>query len=350
MSVNSFRLFCHRLVHWEYWPFQVIYLPIYGLWLYYAIRSGSLFFFNAVNPSIKNGGFVMESKKKVYDLIPREYYPRTLLIEKKMSGHELDGLLLREQITYPLIVKPDVGLRGTAVKKIHSREELLHYNDLVDFHYLIQDFIDLPLEIGVFYIRYPNAIGGQITGIVSKEMVSVTGDGRSSIETLLTAIPRFHLQLKTLKKEHRQMSEIIPARGEKVMLMPYGSHSRGAKFTDVSHIINSGLTTVMDTVCTRIEGFYYGRLDIMYRSLPQLEGGEEFMIVELNGAKSEPTHIYDPRHSLLFAWKELARHITYMYKISRMNHKLQGVSYLDYRSGFRQLADHHRQLKKLAVI
>ncbi len=350
MSVNKFRLFYHKLIHWEYWPFQLIYVPIYPLWLYYAIRSRSLFFFNAVNPSIKNGGFVMESKKKVYDLIPQKYYPDTLLVEKVMSRSGLGSLLSAKQLTYPLIVKPDVGLRGSAVKKIHNLTELIEYNRLADFDYLIQDYIDLPNEIGVFYIRYPNAPGGKITGIVSKEMVSVTGDGASSIESLVKSNPRYQLKLKTLRKEHAQMSETIPARGEKVVLMPYGSHSRGAKFTDISHLINDRLTALMDSVCTRIDGFYYGRLDIMYQSLPQLEKGEEFLIVELNGAKSEPTHIYDPRHSLLFAWKELARHIAHMYRISRMNHKMQGVPYLDYRSGFRQLAEHQRQLKKLAVI
>jgi hypothetical protein len=47
----------------------------------------------------------------------------------------------------------------------------------------------------------------------------------------------------------------------------------------------------------------------------ELEQGINFSIVELNGAASEPTHIYDPKHSL-FCMEELARHITYMYEIS----------------------------------
>jgi hypothetical protein len=41
---------------------------------------------------------------------------------------------------------------------------------------------------------------------------------------------------------------------------------------------------------------------------------------------SEPTHIYDPKHSFFFAWKELARHITYMYEISVANEN--GIPYL----------------------
>jgi hypothetical protein len=69
--------------------------------------------------------------------------------------------------------------------------------------------------------------------------------------------------------------------------------------------------------------------------------------VELNGAKSEPTHIYDPEHSLLFAWKELARHITYMYQISKVNHARMGISFLDYRQGTREILAHFRHLQIL---
>jgi hypothetical protein len=38
----------------------------------------------------------------------------------------------------------------------------------------------------------------------------------------------------------------------------------------------------------------------MYNTVEELEQGINFSIVELNGAASEPTHIYDPKHSLFF--------------------------------------------------
>jgi hypothetical protein len=47
-------------------------------------------------------------------------------------------------------------------------------------------------------------------------------------------------------------------------------------------------------------------MDVMYNSFAELENGN-FFVVELNGAASEPTHIYDP--STLFFMEELARHI-----------------------------------------
>ena len=78
--MTKFKLFFHKLTHWEYWPYQVLYFPVYFQYLFYAIRTRSFFYFNASNPSIKNGGFFMESKKEIYDLIPQKYYPKTLLV------------------------------------------------------------------------------------------------------------------------------------------------------------------------------------------------------------------------------------------------------------------------------
>ncbi|MDI1306204.1 MAG: D-alanine--D-alanine ligase, partial [bacterium] len=61
------KLLFHKITHWEYWPFQIVYIPIYFLWAFYSLKAKSIFFFNAANPTIKNGGFMMESKKAIYD-------------------------------------------------------------------------------------------------------------------------------------------------------------------------------------------------------------------------------------------------------------------------------------------
>ena len=84
----------------------------------------------------------------------------------------------------------------------------------------------------------------------------------------------------------------------------------------------------------------------MYNSFEELERGENFLLVELNGASSEPTHIYDPKHSLFFAWKELARHIRYMFEISMLNHK-KGIPFLTKKVGFEQLKLDAEMKKKI---
>ena len=268
----------------------------------------------------------MESKKAIYNLIPQQYYPKTELVIEGTPLEETLKIILDSAIKYPFIAKPDVGLRGSAVKKIHNPDELQAYNIKANFDYLVQDLIPFENEIGIFYVRYPNEKTGRITGIVSKEFLIITGDGILTTEELIKENPRYELQLNVLKQEYgKKLLDILP-KGEKLNLVPYGNHARGAKFIDGSHWNSSKLTETVNEMCLQIPGFYFGRLDIMYNTWEELERGENFSVVELNGAASEPTHIYDPRHSLFFAWKELARHITYMYEISVLNHE-KGIPY-----------------------
>lgn len=340
------RLFLHKLFHWEYWPFQIVYIPIYFLWAYYALRARTIFFFNACDPTIKNGGFMMESKMEIYDLIPQKFYPETKLVKGKIPFNEVDVLLGSSKINYPFIAKPDIGLRGSAVKKIGNIDELKAYHEKADFDYLLQDLIPYGNEVGIFYVRFPHEKHGRITGIVAKEFLIVEGDGFSTIEELLKANPRYEFQLRALQKEYGNQLEAILAKGEKKNLVPYGNHARGAKFLDYSHLISPELTKVIDDMCVQIPEFYFGRMDLMYNTWEELERGENFLVVELNGAASEPTHIYDPKHSLFFAWKELARHIHYMFRISVANHK-RGFPYLSHKDGMEQYRLHLEQSNKI---
>jgi hypothetical protein len=72
-------------------------------------------------------------------------------------------------------------------------------------------------------------------------------------------------------------------------------------------------------------------MDVMYNSFCRIRKWKNFFVVRVNGAASEPTHIYDPKHSYFFRMEELARHITYMYEISVANNR-NGVPYLKHRA------------------
>jgi len=72
-------------------------------------------------------------------------------------------------------------------------------------------------------------------------------------------------------------------------------------------------------------------------------------IIEINGAGSEPTHMYDPRHSLFFAWKEIVRHWFILGKISRMNHR-KGHPYLTWKEGVQMFREDKDWSGKLAAM
>ena len=63
--MESLRLTWHRITHWEYWPFWVIYYPLFPVWAFFSLRARSFFFFNAANPTMENGGMAMESKNDI---------------------------------------------------------------------------------------------------------------------------------------------------------------------------------------------------------------------------------------------------------------------------------------------
>lgn len=288
----------------------------------------------------------MESKKQIYDLLPKEHYPKTILIRESTDLKKIVSTIVDNRVYFPFIAKPDIGLRGSGVKKIRNIYELGEYAKKANFDFLIQDLIPFKNEVGIFYVRHPHQKEGRITGIVSKEFLIVTGDGISTIEDLICKTPRFKLQLEALQEEYGSELHKVLKSGEMLNLVPFGNHARGAKFLDGSNLITPKLTAMINEVATKIPEFYFGRFDIMYNTFEELERGENFQIVELNGAASEPTHIYDPKHSVWFAWKELARHITYMYEISAENHKM-GVPYLNYKVGIREYRLHLVQNNKI---
>jgi hypothetical protein len=328
-----------KLFNWEYWPFELVYFPVFFYWLWLSAKAKSFFFFNTANPTIKNGGYLMESKFDIYQLIPNEYYPKTIFFPAASSTEMVYEMMKKKNLLFPVIAKPDIGMKGKGVKKIYDEKQLSHYIQGNNVNFLIQEFIPYENEAGIFYCRFPNQDKGFISGIVLKDFLSVTGDGFSTIKELIIENERSLLQLKPLLKEYNNKLDVILPEGEKMLLVPYGNHARGAKFTDGSHLTDKELTNAIHDVCSKIKGFYFGRLDIRYSSWDELKNGN-FSIIELNGAGSEPTHIYDPKHSIFFAWKEILRHLNILYKISQINHQELKLPYISFTEGLQLLKEH----------
>jgi len=334
-----------RLRHWEYWPFAIVYAPIFLYWLWLSLKARSLFFFSTSNPGITNSGFLLESKMQIYEGMPAGSYPMTLYCEKGSRMGDLGRRMAEKGLVYPMMAKPDIGQRGMGVELLTDECQLLRYVARSKVPFLLQEYIDYPMEAGIFYHRVPGQATGRITGIVGKELLAVTGDGHSTVEKLLARNDRYVLQLPALRRSLGGVLRSVPASGERLCLAPYGNHSRGAKFVDCGHRITPQLSAIVDDLCQRIPGFYFGRLDIRFRDWERLAAGEAFSVIELNGAGSEPTHIYDPKHSLFFAWREIRRHLDILYTVSRANVRLEGLVPMRFWQGVRMLRDYSRYEK-----
>lgn len=316
-------------------------------WIWFCIRSRSFFFFTASNPSITNGGLIGESKKEIHDILPRDLYPATLHFSLGTGPATVLGAVKEAGLSFPMIGKPDIGGKGRGVKILRNEQDVMDYAAmaLLDFH--IQQYVPYDKEVGIFYHRMPNEARGRITGIVSKEFLSMTGNGIDDLKTLLRKDRRGIMYLKSLEQMNREDLDKILAPGETRVVSPYGNHSRGSLFLDHSHLIDEQLTDVVDAFSRRIPGFYFGRFDIRYSSMETLKQGRDFSVIELNGAGAEPTHMYDPRHSLFFALKEIIRHWDILARISKMNHD-SGVPYPSFRDGVRIFTKDGEDSEKLA--
>jgi hypothetical protein len=291
----------------------------------------------------------MEPKSEIDLLIPKRYKPLTLFFTADTSFTKIKETIRDNNLQYPLVVKPDIGMQGKAVVKVNNEYELNNAITTFTVNFIVQPFIPYPKEVGIFYVRYPNDEYGKITGIVEKEFLSVTGDGISTIETLLYNTPRYILQIPVLKKLLGENINDILKKGEEKILVPYGNHVRGSLFLDSTYKNTKKIESVIDNACKAIDGFYFGRLDIRFNSFEELAENKNWSIIELNGAGSEPTHMYDPKHSLFFAWKEIIRHWRMLYKISMQN-KRKGFSFLKYKEGVAMFRENSEYVKKLNEI
>ena len=77
----------------------------------------------------------------------------------------------------------------------------------------------------------------------------------------------------------------------------------------------------MDEISQKLDRFFVGRYDIRYSSEDELRAGRGFQIIELNGAASEATSVYDPRNSLFAAYRTLFRQWELVFAIGDANRR-----------------------------
>jgi len=260
-----------KLCSWEYWPMWLVYFPASFYFMYLSIRARSFFFFSASNPSIETGGMFFESKWNIFKLLPKAYFPATILVNENDAVDLMLDNMKTAGISFPLIAKPDRGERGWCVKKIHSVNELAQYRQLMKVPFLLQSYIDYPVELSVFYYRHPDSNTGAVTSVTLKQLLTVTGNGYSTVEELIKQHDRAFLQYHNLKNSHAIDFDRILKMGEELVLVPYGNHVRGAMFVNYNHIIDEALVNVFDRISTQIEGFYFGRFDLRCTSIKERE-------------------------------------------------------------------------------
>lgn len=312
-----------RITRWEFWPPWMFYPPllVYIAWL--ALKHRSLSMLTAVNPGIPAGGFIGESKQQILERLgTSEFVVRSRLLE---AATPLEARLdaLREfcdahALDYPLVLKPDAGQRGSGVAIVRNFTEAREYLARIRVDCVVQEYAPGE-EYGVFYYRHPQAERGRIFSITRKVFPVVRGDGERDLETLILSDARAVAMAKFYLKANAERLHYVPRPGEGVQLVEIGNHCRGTIFLDGTPLVTPELEAAIERISRCFEGFYFGRYDIRAPSEHDLRAGVRLKVIELNGATSEATHIYDPRYSVFDGWRILREQWRILFDIAAAN-------------------------------
>ncbi len=299
----------------EFWPAWVFYTPVVFYWLWLSLKFRSFSLPLIVNPSIYLSGMVGESKSDILDqfggrarayMLPYRCFRRADLEE---DCRAVAAWLSEKAISYPCVVKPDQGCRGSGVSKIEGpeslREYLLHFP--VGRRFIIQAIAPYTAEAGIFYEKKPGAAKGAITSLTLKYLPYVIGDGEKTVRELIVADPRAKKLRGIYFARQQGRLEYVPKKDVCMPLIFSGSHCRGAIFRDGNEFTTAAMLDSLEQCLDNMPDFHYGRFDVKFKDLESLQRGEDFYILELNGASSEATHIWDARASLIDVYKTLFR-------------------------------------------
>jgi pimeloyl-ACP methyl ester carboxylesterase/membrane protein DedA with SNARE-associated domain len=298
-----------RKVRWEFWPRWVLYPPVvlYILWL--GLRYRHLWLFTAANPAMPGGGLAGESKAAILrgldggDLVARfDCIPAAVPPEERLRLFQ--AFRERYALDWPVVLKPDVGERGLGVTIVRNEPEAQRYLGQARGDVIAQEYVP-GLEFGVFYVRLPGQPAGRIFSVTEKRLPAVVGDGRSTLEDLILRDDRAVCQAPLHLRRLAPLLSRVPLAGERVQIVELGTHCRGAAFYDGGWIVTPALEEAIDRLSQRYDGFWFGRYDIRTPRVEDFRAGRNFKVLELNGASSEATHIYDPGNSLSYAYRVL---------------------------------------------
>jgi membrane protein DedA with SNARE-associated domain len=317
--------FVRRWAYWEFWPAWLFYVPVAAYYMSLAIRYRGFSVPTSANPGIATGGFIGESKYEILQQLQRadeDLVADAYLIEGSTTTERLLSLhrLCREhEIGLPFILKPDVGQRGNGVRLIRSMRAALEYLERISAPAIVQRYIVGPFEAGVFYYRFPDERCGHIFSITEKKFPTITGDGTHTVEELIRADSRAALMACTYLRRFDSRRNEVLAIGETLKLVETGNHAQGCIFQDGMHLHTDALERAIDEISQQLPGFFIGRYDIRYQSEEDFKRGRNFQIVELNGASSEATSIYDTRNSLFSAYRTLFHQWRLVFAIGAAN-------------------------------
>jgi membrane protein DedA with SNARE-associated domain len=327
-----------RLAAAEKIPPALFYLPLVVNWIALGIRHRSLTLPTCVNPAIPTGGMWGESKSDILADVTgdaRRYVADFVVLRRRTDPaalrYDVDAalaLLAANDLSFPLVAKPDVGWHGYGVRLIADTTALADYLG----HYpageqvILQRFVPHACEAAVLYARLPGEPCGRVLSLALRYFPHVVGDGHSTVRALIGRDSRarwraaLHLGRDPSHSGPDGVSlDRVPAPGEIVRIALIGNQRAGALYRDGRVYLTRALEQRIDAIARSMSEFHYGRFDLRFESLDRLGRGESFSIVEINGIGGEAIDAWDPNLDVREVYRRFADQQRILFMIGALN-------------------------------
>ncbi len=335
------RAVAWRWISHEFWPTWISYLLLAPTFVTQALRYRHPVIFTATNPGIAGaGGFIGERKSTIARALHATGAPLLPLALVRMHSDDNRRVARVERLLeqrpdlggYPVVLKPDRGERGRAVRVCRNIQDVREQVARVRADLVLQKFDASPHEVGLFWVRLrppgeadEHGHEGEIFAVTRKVFPTIVGDGRRTLRQLVLSDDRFRVQEPVFARRFGRAIDLVPPVGERVRMGIAGNHSQGCRFEDGADLITNELTGVIDGICRKFPdadgqpgGLDIGRFDIRYRDEDELKSGHGFSVIELNGSSAEATNVYDPTRTWWWAIEVMSKQWAHAYRLGAM--------------------------------
>lgn len=182
-------------------------------------------------------------------------------------------------------------------------------------NFILQRMVDVEGEAGVFFVRAPGECRGTIVSLTLKYFPHVVGNGTATLRELILGDPRagrvphlyldrFADELDLVLRQVRPIGSFFQART-----------ARGRSFATAMPGSRRPCVRGSTPLADEIGEFHFGRFDVRFADFEAFRRGEDFSIIEYNGAGAEATHIWDARTRLIDAWHTLCVQFLILFRL-----------------------------------
>ncbi|MCD8204237.1 MAG: alpha/beta fold hydrolase, partial [Coprobacillus sp.] len=288
-----------QITRHEFWPHFILCIPVAAQYLWLSLRYRSFTLFTLASTGLgKLGGFPGGSKLEPYRNFLRnsDVGVRTVFVPaEKDLGIRWENtlkILKQEKISFPCVLKPEIGDGGIGVCIVRSAEHLKSWLEANHDDAIAQEYVE-GNEYEVVWSRLPGAKEGRIQSVIQKDFVSVKGDGERKLEELIWADDVAVSNGKLFSKLNFHYNLKVLGAGEIFRLAPIGTRIKGARYISRPELRAGTLSKAIDELADACGNVHYVCLDVRVAGDEELSNGRGMRITSVKGTGATSSAIFD---------------------------------------------------------